>query len=275
MIIEKQGNIARNAVLALSVSGAVVAVLVAPALPQDPAYHVFADRRSWLGIPNSLNVLSSLAFAVVGLLGLAATFDRRLGVTAFSDPWERWPYAALFAGTALTAFGSAYHHLDPDDVRLVWDRLPMTLGFMGLLTAVLAERLSVSIGRRLFVPLLALGAGSVLYWYWSELQGGGDLRFYALVQFGSLLVVLLLLFLYPARYSATGYLFAGLAAYAAAKALELADQPVFALGQMVSGHTLKHLAAAGGVACVAAMIRVRTPERQRTELPLGRESGGC
>lgn len=228
-------------------------------LPQDPAYHLFADRRPWLGIPNGLNVLSSLAFAVVGLLGLAVTFARKPGARPFSDSWQRWPYAAFFAGTALTAAGSAYYHLDPDNARLAWDRLPMTLGFMGLLTAVLAERAGVSIARRLFVPLLALGAGSILYWYWSELQGSGDLRFYGLVQFGSLLVILLLISLYPARYSGTGYLIAALAVYAAAKGFELADQRVFALGEVVSGHTLKHLVAAGAVACIAAMIRVRTP----------------
>lgn len=250
---------ARHAALALALSGTVLAVLAVPPVPQDPSYHLLADQRPWLGIPNCLNVLSSLLFAAVGLLGLAATFRRAPGRPAFSEPWERWPYAALFAGTALTAVGSAYYHLGPDDARLVWDRLPMTLGFMGLSTAVLAERVSIRAGRRLFAPLLALGAGSVAYWYWSELQGAGDLRFYALVQFGSLLLVVLLLVLYPARYSGTGYFFAALAAYAAAKALELADRAVFALGQIVSGHTLKHLAAAAAVACVVAMLRVRRP----------------
>jgi len=78
------------------------------------------------------------------------------------------------------------------------------------------------------------------------------------VQFGSLLVVVLLLWLYPARYSGTGYLAAGLAAYAAAKGLEIADRSIFALGHVVSGHTLKHLVAAGGVACLAWMLRART-----------------
>jgi hypothetical protein len=179
-------------------------------------------------------------------------------------PWERWPYAALFAGTALTTAGSAYYHLAPDNARLVWDRLPMTVGFMGLLTAVVAERSSLALARRLFVPLLALGAGSVGYWYWSELRGAGDLRPYALAQFGSLVVVLLLLVLYEARYSGTRYLFAGVGAYVAAKVFEMADRTIFSFGHLVSGHSLKHVAAAIGVGCVVAMLQTRVPVGRST-----------
>ena len=146
-------------------AASVIAVLSQPAIAQDPAYHVMADRRPLLGIPNALNVLSNIPFAVAGVLGLLAVFSPRPGARPFSDPWERWPYAALFAGTALTTAGSAYYHLAPDNARLVWDRLPMTVGFMGLLTAVVAERASLTLGRRLFVPLLVFGAGSVAYWY--------------------------------------------------------------------------------------------------------------
>jgi hypothetical protein len=65
------------------------------------------------------------------------------------------------------------------------------------------------------------------------------------------------LVLYPARYPGSRYLIAGLAAYVAAKGLEIADAPIFALGEIVSGHTLKHLAAAGGVACLIGMLRAR------------------
>jgi hypothetical protein len=255
----RRSTIVRHSILLLTVLGTVIAVFAQPPLPQPSAYHLFADQRSFLGIPNCLNVLSNLPFAIVGLLGLAATFGRGPNRTSpFSDPWERWPYAALFAGVALTTLGSSYYHLAPDNTRLVWDRLPMSIGFMGLLTALLAERVSLSISRWLFGPLLVIGAASVAYWYWSELQGAGDLRFYLLVQFGSLLLIALLLVLYPARYRGTRYLVVALAAYAAAKGLELADQRIFALGQIVSGHTLKHLAAAGGVACLVAMLRART-----------------
>ena len=148
----------RHAILAAVAAAGAIALLSRPPIAQDQAYHVMADRRPLLGIPNALNVLSNIPFAVAGVLGLLSVFSPRPGARPFNDPWERWPYAALFAGTALTTAGSAYYHLAPDNARLVWDRLPMTVGFMGLLTAVVAERSSLTLARRLFVPLLAFGA---------------------------------------------------------------------------------------------------------------------
>jgi hypothetical protein len=244
--------------IAIAVAASVVVAFAVPPMPQPLAYHDMADQRFWLGISNALNVLSNLPFAIVGALGLAATFaPGGNGRQPWRDAWERWPYAALFIGVALTAVGSSYYHLAPDNGRLVWDRLPMTIGFMGLLTAIVAERVSIGAAKRLLVPLLILGAASVAYWHWTELQGRGDLRLYGLVQFGSLLVVVLLLVVYPARDAGSGYLYAGLALYALAKVFELADAQILALGGIVSGHTLKHLAAAAGVACVVAMLRAR------------------
>jgi hypothetical protein len=216
-----------------------------------------ADERTLAGIPHCLNVVSNVPFAAVGLLGLVTVGSRRRGPPALHASWERWPYAALFIGMVLTAVGSSYYHLAPDNARLFWDRLPMTLGFMGLLTAVIGERVGVRAARRLFVPLLVLGAASVGYWRWTELRGAEDLRLYGLVQFGSLLIVVVLVALYPDPYRNRAYLFGGIGAYAAAKILEALDDHIFALGNIVSGHTLKHLAAAGGVAIVIAMLRAR------------------
>lgn len=233
------------------------AVLAQPPLPQPLAYHTMADERSWLGMPNALNVLSNLPFAAVGALGLIEVFRPGRGRRLFEHRWERWPYAALFAGVALTSIGSSYYHLAPDNERLLWDRLPMALGFMGLLAAVLAERVNLSVARGLFVPLLVVGGASVGYWYWGEVHGGGDLRPYVLVQFGSLVIIVVLLVLYAGRYRGGPYLIAGLTAYAAAKGFELADGAIFALGRIVSGHTLKHLVAAVGVGCLVVMLRVR------------------
>jgi hypothetical protein len=251
----------RHVVVLLTVLGAGVLVLMRPPIPQDPGYHEMADQRPALGMANGLNVLSNLPFALVGLSGLVVTF-RRQGAP-FEDPWVRWPYAAVFGGTALTAVGSAYYHLAPDNARLVWDRLPMTLAFMGLVAAVVAERVSVGASRVLFVPLLLAGAGSVAYWRWSELQGVGDLRPYVLVQFGSLVAVAVLVAVYPGREGDSRCLAAALLAYGCAKGLESADRWILDVGHVVSGHTLKHVAAAAGVGCLAAMLRARRSRASR------------
>lgn len=246
----------RHWLLALALVAVVVAVVLSPPVPQDPGYHSFADQRTLAGIPNALNVLSNLPFAFIGIAGLAVTFRRS---TRFNFPWERWPYAALFAGTALTAVGSSYYHLAPDNARLVWDRLPMTIGFMGFLAATVAERIGVRPARLLFVPALMFGAASVFHWHWTEVSGAGDLRWYGLVQFGSLMTIALLLTLYQPTYTCTNLIIAGLAAYALAKVFELGDGAIFNAGRIISGHSLKHLSAAAGVAfLVAALSRRRS-----------------
>ena len=235
-------------------------VLAVPRIPQPASYHCLADARSWFGVPNTLNVLSNLPFAYVGVLGLMASLgpDSRRS-DRFATPWERWPYVALFTGVALTSIGSAYYHLAPDNARLVWDRLPMALGFMGLLSAVLAERVGVVTARRWFPLLLALGPISVLYWSWTEHHGAGDLRLYGLVHFGSFVVFALLILLYRPRYSGVAYFVVALVTYAAAMAFDRTDHQVFAVGHLVSGHTLKHLTAAGAVYFLVAMLRTRVP----------------
>jgi hypothetical protein len=47
--------------------------------------------------------------------------------------------------------------------------------------------------------------------------------------------------------------------YVLAKALEHFDKPIFAALRVVSGHTLKHLAAAVAGYCILRMVRKRQP----------------
>lgn len=234
-------------------AGAVIAICLLPPIPQPPAYHDFADGRTLLGVPNALNVLSNLPFVLVGLWGLIAC----------RGPFaERRMYASFFAGIALTGLGSGWYHLAPDHERLVWDRLPMTLGFMALLAATVAERIDLAWGRRLLVPLLAVGLASVLYWIRGERVGAGDLRPYILVQFLSLVVIAGLLSLYPRKYSHAHLLWAGLAAYALAKLCESLDHQIYELTlHLVSGHTFKHLVAAIGLGWLAHMLYLRSEHR--------------
>jgi len=239
----------------------VVAVICSmlPRIPQPLSYHLFADRRGLFGIPNFGDVASNLPFAVVGIGGLV--FLRRCNSNPaghFIERREQWPYLFVFAGLLLTAFGSSYYHLNPNNATLVWDRLPMTITFMSMVAAVIMERIDLKLGLWLLPILLIVGLGSVLQWNWSEMRGAGDLRFYAAVQVYSALVILLSL-LFPPRYTRGRDLGFVVAFYALAKALEYFDKPIFAALRVVSGHTLKHLAAAAAGYCILHMVQKRQP----------------
>ena len=232
---------------------AIVAMLL-PAIPQPLSYHNFADHRGWLGIPNFGDVVSNVPFAIVGIWGLLVMLTP--GKLQFVDSRERWFYLVMFASLILTAVGSGYYHLAPDNARLVWDRIPIMIVFMALLTAVIAERVGVKTGLALFPVLEIVGVASVLYWQSSEQRGHGDLRLYAAVQVYAILILLLALLL-PPRYTRGSDLVVVVAFYALAKILEECDQQVFSLGHVVSGHTLKHLAAAAAGFWVLRMLQKR------------------
>lgn len=229
-----------------------------PPTPQPASYHQFADQRAWLGIPNFANVASNFAFAVVGVWGLRLLRKPDMLKNAFGEKRERLAYVLAFAGLLLTAFGSAYYHLVPNNSRLVWDRLPMTIVFGSLIAVVISEFISVEAGIRLFPFLIAVAAGSVLQWYHDELGGHGDLRIYGAIQVYSALVLLMPLLMKP-RYSRRTDFAVVFGFYALAKVFELADKSVFRIGGLVSGHTLKHLAAAMAGYWILRMLERRRP----------------
>jgi hypothetical protein len=216
-------------------------------IPQDLTYHRFADTRAVFGIPNFLNVASNAAFLLVGIAGIALC--GRMGVEGAKLSWT-----ILFLGGAIVSAGSAYYHWAPSNASLVWDRLPMTVGFMGLFVALLAEHISAKLERLLLAPALLTGAFSVAWWHYTD-----DLRLYAWVQFMPLVVVVLLVALVPGRYTHRRYLVYGLACYLLAKVAEALDGPIHELTQhAVSGHTAKHLLAALALFYVYLMLRKRT-----------------
>lgn len=223
----------------LATTGAVF-VFVA-AVPQDPAYHQFSDTRRLLGIPNFWNVASNLPFLLVGAAGLVYV---QRHAAAICVAGLEIAYAVFFAGILLTAFGSSHYHLAPGNETLVWDRLPMTIGFSALVSIIVGEFVSVRAGRRLLVPLLLLGFGSVEYWAWTEAHGVGDLRPYAIVQFLPMLLIPLVLLCYQPVHGRTRYFWWMILFYFLAKLLEYLDGAIFELGHLLSGHSLKHVAAA-------------------------------
>lgn len=224
-----------GAVAVLAIAG----VFLLDPIPQDPAYHAFADGRLLFGIANFWNVATNLPFLVIGLAGLGR-------LSRLSMPSLRPHYIVLCTGVALVGFGSAYYHLAPSVPALVWDRLPMTVAFMALFSAVLSDRLSPWLGRALLGPLVAFGIASIGWWMHTELEGNGDLRPYALVQFLPLVLIPLMLVMARGAGLHSRCLWISLGAYAAAKLAEHFDFAVLAATGVVSGHSLKHLLAALG-----------------------------
>ena len=243
----------RRALLALAPAVALlVCLLPFGPIAQPLSYHHFHDTRGFLGIPNVFDVLSNLPFAIVGVLGM-----RWLQAGAGDMPAHlRQAYLAMFAGVAMTGAGSAYYHWLPSNASILWDRLPIAMAFMGLFAGFLTERfrLGATASGWLLAGLLAYGAGSVLYW-----AAVDDLRPYVVVQIYPILALPIVLWLTPAPYTRGSDWMMALGAYVVAKVLEEGDGMVFAASGCVSGHTLKHLAAAAGAWWVYRMLRRRIP----------------
>ena len=219
-----------------------------PAIPQNPSYHQFADQRQWFRVPHAADTLSNIAFALVGFVGLVRLASRRL--LRFSPATEAGMWC-IALGLVCTAMGSAWYHLDPTNATLVWDRLPMTLVFAGVLGAAIAQRASSSAGRAGLALLVPLGIVSVVYW-----KVTGDLSLYLTLQLGGIAGLLLLLLLTRKGDDSVPWVWV-VAWYVLAKVAEFADQGIWdATRGLIAGHTLKHLlAAAAGAAALWPLIR--------------------
>ena len=228
-------------VLAGLMTAALGFLALLPKIPQDQAYHLFADQRVLVGIPNFWNVVSNIPFVVVGAVGLARFRDDAATIV-------------LFLGFFLTGIGSAYYHWDPNDGTLFWDRLPMTISFAAIFSLVVQERMGARIGSILLWPMLAIGVASLLAWLWTD-----DLRLYFWAQFFPGVALIALFALYPARYTHAHYWLIAAGLYGLAKLFEFTDYPIYSLGHLLSGHTLKHLSAAAACFVILRYFELRRP----------------
>ncbi len=211
-------------------------------ISQSAHFHDFADARSWFGVPHAGDVLSNLGFAVMGIVGLRALAHSTMSAAA------RMGATTFFGGLLLTCVGSAFYHWAPADSGLAVDRFAMTVAFAGLLGWLASEHVSSRAGIALLGALMLAGPGSVALWATT-----GDLGAYVVVQFGGMVLTLTLAYMgKPMRKAALGVL--GL--YVAAKVFEGLDHQVLDFtGHWVSGHSLKHIAAALAAWPLIAMVR--------------------
>jgi hypothetical protein len=242
--------------LALTTLLVAVGFALTEAIPQDPDYHAFIDRRTLFGVPNFFDVVSNLPFLITGLYGLS--YVLRHGDRACL-PQLQPAYKAFFFGVLLSGIGSCYYHAVPSNDSLIWDRLPMTIAFAGFFAIVIGEYVSVGAGRKILVPLLVAGIASVAYWALTEANGVGDLRPYAVIQFLPMLIIPAVLILYRSNSLSSQYFWVIIGLYFLAKVFENLDAVVFGLGNWMSGHTLKHLVAGLAPLALVHALKLRKP----------------
>jgi hypothetical protein len=240
--------------LLLACLGLLALALFGPAVGQPAHSHEFADQRALWGVPFGLDVLSNMAFALAGTAGIVRLLA--LPPRALSN-MRRAMSSLFFAGLLLTAAGSSWYHWQPDDAGLAVDRCGMAVAFAGLLGLAAADRISERAGAALGLAALLLGPLAVQTW-----SATGNVLPWATLQTGGIALVVWMALLPARAFSLHLRWFAVILAYALAKLFELNDAEVFRLtGQLVSGHTFKHilaaLAACPVIAAVAAARRAR------------------
>ena len=242
-----------------------LAAWLLPSFAQPQSFHDYANQRTWIGLPYAADVLSNLPFLAVGALGLHFVWRgwRAKNPDAFSNQRAAWPYALLFAGVVLTAFGSAWYHAQPNDTTLLWDRLPMAFGFAGLVAGTLTDRDAQRTSQWL-LAFAAVGAGTVLFWHVT-----GNVLPYLVMQVGFIASALIATAWITPHYTHAQRIYVAAGLYAVAIVFERLDHQIYALlSGLVSGHTLKHL-----VACAAIVIVYSMLVKRHAQQPFPRDGG--
>jgi hypothetical protein len=222
--------------LAFILSLITIATISSP-ISELHGYLNFADQREALGLPRAMDVVSNLPFAGAGLIGLYLVLQR----PSEAQPKHLKAFATIFfVGLIVTSIGSAWFHLQPlEGGRLAADRLGMLMAFTGLIGLAGALKVTLRAGYFL-VGVVAVAGASAIYLSHTN----GNVLPWAVVQFGGLTLILIFATLKSARNQPSIDLWWVVVVYAAAKGLEMADQPVFDWTQhLVSGHSLKHIVA--------------------------------
>ena len=227
---------------------AIIAILaVHGRIAQPLHYNEFADGSAAFGIHHAADVFSNAGFALVAIWGWLTLRPRRGSDQLLAG----WPgYRLFLIGLFLTAFGSGFYHLAPDNARLIWDRLPIALVCAGLLVGVRGDTQS---GLKTGIEAIVLGlfaVASVAWWAYTDRIGADDLRPYLLLQALPLILIPLWQAIHRAPRADRIAFAAAMGLYVLAKVAEVLDHEIANSFGFVSGHTLKHLIATMATAAV-------------------------
>ena len=222
--------------LAVVAVGAIVVVALTTTITRGPEFHHYADGRTWLGIPHAGDVVSNLAFLIVAAM-----------------PRSMVPYGtAVRAGVAWIGIGSAAYHVAPSDALLALDWLPIAITLALLSASVVRDRGGPGPAALVVGPLLAIAA--VGYWIAGGGTHGGNMAPYVAVQLAGIALPAIAVLLAPGAICAR-WLWIGVIGFVVARLFGAYDRALLeAIG--VSGHSMKHVAAAFAAACaLRALMR--------------------
>ncbi|XP_020699687.1 uncharacterized protein LOC110111958 [Dendrobium catenatum] len=197
LILQRENRLHLCCVAALI---ALIILVATPRIPHSPNQHMFADMRNFLGVPNTLNVLTTYPYLFFGVPGLV--FCLSGSCFGISLKGEIWGWVLFYSGIAAAAFGSAYYHLKPDDDRIIWDRLPMMISTVSLLSNLVIERLDERVGISCLISLLMLVFISATFERTFD-----DLRLCMIFHFIPCIAIPILVFLFPPKYTHSTYWF--------------------------------------------------------------------
>lgn len=229
----------------------IILLIVGP-IPQEQSHRSFADQRKLHGVPDFLNVITNLPFAIIALLGLKNLEGIREGKL-------RYIGIMLFGGFLALTFGSAYYHWIPNNNTLVLDRIPIAIILMSFVSFILNTVIDKAMELKALITLNILGIASVTYWAISEHLGRGDLRCYGMVQFFPVIAIPMILMLNQSSVEVWEAIILIFILFRLAKVCEQYDKEAFhLLGNTISGHSLKHLLMAAAGYVIVIMVRKRT-----------------
>ncbi|KAL6344687.1 hypothetical protein AAG906_002593 [Vitis piasezkii] len=206
-----------------------------PKIPHSPKHHLFADMRNFLGVPNTLNVITNYPFLVLGVLGFVLCLSGNFFV--ISSRAEVWGWALYYAGTTSVAFGSSYYHLKPDDNRVIWDKLPIMIAYSSLFASFIMERVGEMIGLTCLFTLNLVALVGV-----ACERAFNDLRLCMMFQLIPGIAIPAMTFMFTPKYTHSRYWLCATGVYLLAKFESVADNKVYrATWYLISGHSLEHL----------------------------------
>ncbi|KAK3160626.1 hypothetical protein QOZ80_1BG0062070 [Eleusine coracana subsp. coracana] len=242
----------RRALAGGAVLASALLLVATPRLRHSPALHLFADMRNLLGVPNTLNVLTSYPLLLAGVPGLVLCLCGS-GCFGVSLRWEALGWFLFYTGNVAAAFGSAYYHLKPDDDRLIWDRLPMMISASSLLSVLVIERVDERAGLSCLISLLSLLLVSTVCERVLD-----DMRLWVILNFVPCIAIPAMLFLFPPKYTHSRFWFLATGFYLLARFEGLADRKVYSVNRyFISGHSLEHLCFAMVTLILTVMLSFR------------------